>query len=133
MAESIFTSSVYIPANSTIAAHFGVTPTAANVGFFIFTLGLVFGPILGVTFSDLHGRKPIYGLSLPISCLFSMGAGLAPTFGAVLATRFFAAVSASPAVATGWFMIRDIWDVEKMKLPTMLYVLTVVGSPCLGI
>ena len=98
----------------------------------IFTLGLAFGPVLGVILSDIFGRRPIYGLALPLSCIFTMGAGLATNLSILLICRFFAAVVASPAVAIGFFMIRDMWAVEKTKLPTMLYVLGLCGGPYLG-
>ena len=98
----------------------------------LFTLGLAFGPALGVVLSDIFGRRPIYGLALPLSCIFTMGVGLSTNLGTLLICRFFAAVVASPAVAIGFFMIEDIWAVEKTKFPTMIYVLGVCGGPYLG-
>ncbi|RPB24989.1 MFS general substrate transporter [Terfezia boudieri ATCC MYA-4762] len=128
----LFAGAVYLPAHSALAVHFGVSSTVTIVGFMLFTLGLAFGPALGIILSDIFGRRPIFGLALPLSCIFTMGAGLSTNLSTLLMCRFLAAVVASPAVAIGFFMIGDMWTVEKTKFPTMIYVLGVCGGPHLG-
>ncbi|KAF8423299.1 major facilitator superfamily domain-containing protein [Tirmania nivea] len=128
----LFAGAVYLPAHSALAEQFAVSSTVTIVGFMLFTLGLVFGPALGVLLSDIIGRRPIYGLALPLSCIFTLGAGLATNLGTLFICRFFAAVVASPAVAIGFFMIGDMWTVEETKFPMMVYVLGVCGGPYLG-
>ncbi|KAF8455205.1 major facilitator superfamily domain-containing protein [Terfezia claveryi] len=128
----LFAGAVYLPAHSALAVHFGVSSTVTIMGFMLFTLGLAFGPALGIILSDIFGRRPIFGLALPLSCIFNMGAGLSTNLGTLLMCRFLAAVVASPAVAIGFFMIGDMWTVEKTKFPTMVYVLGVCGGPYLG-
>ncbi|KAF8453746.1 MFS multidrug transporter-like protein [Kalaharituber pfeilii] len=128
----VFAAAMYLPGYPALALEFQVSPTTTVSGFTLFILGLAFGPLLGVVLGDTYGRRAIYGLALPLSSLFTMGAGLANNVGAVVACRFFAAILASPAVATGWFVVADIWSLEKTNLPTMFYMYTMCGGPCLG-
>jgi len=91
-----FGSSVYTPGYPQVAREFGVSPTAALLPLSLWTLGLGFGPMLGAPASEMFGRKVVYMFSTPISLLFTMGAGLSPTFAGLVACRLLGGVFGSP-------------------------------------
>lgn len=111
-----FGSSVYTPGYPEVARDFGISSTAALLPLSVWTLGLGFGyektkrrvthyrsqadrytrPMIGAPISEMFGRKVVYMLSTPISLLFTMGAGLSPTFAGLVACRFLGGVFGSP-------------------------------------
>jgi len=91
-----FGSSVYTPGYPQVAREFGVSSTAALLPLSVWTLGLGFGPMLGAPASEMFGRKVVYTFSTPISLLFTMGAGLSPTFAGLVACRLFGGIFGSP-------------------------------------
>ena len=102
------------------------------MGLSIFMFGLLLGPTLSCIISGLWGRKVVYGIALPVSCLFTLGAGLSHNLGTLLVCRFFSAVFASPAVAVGPYMIGDMWDLESSKLAIIGYIFLQYSGPCFG-
>jgi len=91
-----FGSSVYTPGYPQVAREFGVSSTAALLPLSLWTLGLGFGPMLGAPASEMFGRKVVYMFSTPISLLFTMGAGLSPSFAGLVVCRLLGGVFGSP-------------------------------------
>lgn len=65
----------------------------------LYVVGLAFGPMLAAPMSESFGRLIVYRLSLPISMLFTLGAGFSNTFGGLLVCRFLAGTFGSPVLA----------------------------------
>ena len=69
---------------------FAVSETVATVPLTTYVLGLSFGPMLSAPISETLGRLGTYRFSLPISALFTLGAGFSPNITALCILRFFA-------------------------------------------
>lgn len=82
---------------------FGVNETTAIVPLTTYVLGLAFGPMLSAPISETLGRLGTYRFTIPISALFTLGAGFAPSIIALCILRFFAGFfgGASLAVCAG--------------------------------
>jgi MFS family permease len=85
-----FGSSVYAPGIPDIMLDFGVSEVVATLPLSTYLLGLSFGPMLSAPISETMGRLGTYRISVPISALFTLGAGFAPDFTALCLLRFFA-------------------------------------------
>lgn len=86
---------VTIPLIGDVAARFGIEPASATLtgsafGFAYAAGFLIFGPL-----SDRHGRKRVILLGLAAMALATVLVGLAPNFGALLATRAVQGLAAS--------------------------------------
>jgi MFS family permease len=70
--------------------HFAISEVIATVPLTTYVLGLSFGPMLSAPISETLGRLGTYRFSVPISALFTLGAGFAPDITALCILRFFA-------------------------------------------
>lgn len=57
--------------------------------------------MIAAPISETHGRNLVYRTSLPVSALFTLGAGFSHNFPAFLVCRFFAGCFAAPVLAVG--------------------------------
>ncbi|KAL2075992.1 hypothetical protein VTL71DRAFT_935 [Oculimacula yallundae] len=85
-----FGSSVCAPAIPDLMHDFHVSETVAILPLTTYVLGLAFGPMISAPLSETLGRLGTYRTAIPISALFSLGAGYAPNLGALCVLRFFA-------------------------------------------
>lgn len=69
---------------------FGVSEVIATVPLTTYVLGLSFGPMVSAPISETMGRLGTYHISLPISALFTLGAGFSSNITALSILRFFA-------------------------------------------
>lgn len=69
---------------------FKVSETIATVPLTTYVLGLAFGPMLSAPISEMFGRLGTYRFTVPISALFTLGAGFSPNIAALCILRFFA-------------------------------------------
>ncbi|KAI9742874.1 MAG: hypothetical protein M1818_003603 [Claussenomyces sp. TS43310] len=127
-----FASSIYTSAVPQVMEVFDVSNTAALLPFSLFLLGLAFGPILAAPLSERFGRTATYMISLPIFALFTLGAGWAQTFGALVACRLFAGIFASPPLVVGAGTNADLWQPESRAVMTTLFALCPYLGPALG-
>lgn len=111
---------------------FHVSDVAALVPFSVFLIGLGFGPVLAAPLSESFGRTSTYMISLPIFALFTLGAGFAQTFGALVACRLLAGIFASPPLVVGAGTNADLWKPEHRALATTLFALCPFFGPALG-
>lgn len=89
--------------------------------------------MIGAPISETRGRKAVYLLTLPISLIFTMGAGLAQNLETLLICRFLSGAFGSPALAVGAGTIADIWIMEEGGgLASVLVILAPFMGPALG-
>ncbi|KAE9968780.1 hypothetical protein EG328_007271 [Venturia inaequalis] len=127
-----FGSSVYTPANEEIAKHFNVSPTVALLGVTLYVIGLGFGPMLSAPASETFGRLIVYRVSLPISLLFTLGAGFSRTFYSLMICRFFAGFAGSPVLAVGAGTNADLFPPKYRAVATSSFLLAPFLGPSLG-
>jgi len=125
-------SSIYTSGLSDIMKDFDVSSTVALLGLSLYVLGLGFGPVLAAPISESLGRRSVYMISLPLSALFTLGAGFSQTFASLAICRFFAAFFGSPSLAVGAGTNVDIWAPENRAVSTVLFVLAPFAGPALG-
>src|SRR5438132_1309340 len=94
-------SSIYSPAAHEIVEQFHVSATASLLPVSLYVLGLGFGPVLAAPISETYGRMVVYRVSLPLSMLFTLGAGFSQSFASLLVCRFFAGLLGSPVLSVG--------------------------------
>ena len=125
-------SSIYTPGLPNIQAEFQVSSTVALLGLSLYVLGLAFGPVLAAPLSETLGRRAVYLTSLPLSALFTLGAGFSQTFASIAICRFFAAFFGSPTLAVGAGTSADIWPSVHRAVATSLFLLAPFAGPAFG-
>lgn len=111
-----------------VSKKFGVSVEAAYLGVTLYVLGLGFGPVLAAPMSETYGRLIVYRVTLPISMLFTLGAGFSTSFGSLLVCRFFAGLIGSPVLGVGAGTNADLFPPRLRANATMLFLL----APFLG-
>ncbi|KAI0903027.1 MFS multidrug transporter-like protein [Ustulina deusta] len=125
--------SIYSPGVPAIMDEFGVSLSVALLGLSLYALGLALGPVIGAPISEIHGRKAVYLITLPIFLLFTAGAGLAGDIQTLIVLRFLSGIFGSPSLAVGAGTAADIWDMEHGGgLASVLIVSTFFLGPSLG-
>ena len=107
-------SSLYVASVPEFEVRYHISQTLGLAGLTFYLLGL--STVVGAPLSEVFGRKIIYLTSLPLSCLFTMGVGLANGhMRIILPCRFFSGVFASPALSIASGTIMDIFDVDEVS------------------
>lgn len=101
------------PALKPIGAHFGVDSRSLQWVFTIYVLmNLVATPLMA-KLSDRVGRRPIYLLDVAFFAIGSLVAGLAPSFGVLVAGRALQGFGAGGIFPVATAVIGDTFPVEK--------------------
>jgi MFS family permease len=111
---------------------FNVSRTAALVGVTVYTLGLALGPVISAPLSETHGRKIVYLTSIPISMLFTLGAGFSKSFASLIVCRFFAGTAGSPPLAVGAGTNADLWLPHQRAAVTSVFLAAPFLGPSIG-
>ncbi|CCF55847.1 hypothetical protein KAFR_0A04120 [Kazachstania africana CBS 2517] len=124
-------SSLYVSSVTELVMRYGIDRTLALSGLTFYLLGL--STVIGAPLSEVFGRKPIYLISLPLSCLCTMGVGLSNGhMRIILPLRFLAGVFASPALSIGSGTILDIFDVDEVSVAMTFFCLAPFMGPVLA-
>lgn len=124
-------SSLYVSSVPELVARYHVDQTLAISGLTFYLLGL--STVIGAPLSEVFGRKPIYLVSLPLSCLFTMGVGLSQGhMRIILPCRFFAGAFASPAMSIASGTIMDIFDVDEVSVAMTFFCLAPFMGPVIS-
>lgn len=94
--------------------------------------GLAFGPIIAAPLSETYGRRSVYLVTLPLSLLFTLGAGFAQSFGTLLVCRLLAGIFGSPPLAVGAGTNLDLWPRIHRARTVSIYLLAPFLGPALG-
>lgn len=97
---------------------------------YVFALGL--GPVVGGPLSETIGRHLIYVGSMFLGGLFTIGAGVTHSFGALCFLRFMAGFCFSPSLAVGAGTISDMFQPAQRGLPSTFFVLMPFLGPGFG-
>ncbi|KAF1812119.1 MFS general substrate transporter [Eremomyces bilateralis CBS 781.70] len=127
-----FGTSVYTPAIAEIIEVFNISRTVAILPLTFYTLGLAFGPMISAPISETFGRRIVYRVTLPVSMLFTLGAGFSQTFVAFCVCRFFAGTAGSAVLAVGAGTNADLWPPHIRAVATSLFITCPFLGPSLG-
>lgn len=130
--HSTFASSVYTPSVVEVSKHFHVSVEAATLPLTLYVLGLGFGPIISAPLSETFGRKIVYQTLLPISLLFTLGAGCAHNIGTLLVCRFLAGLIGSGALAIGAGTNSDLNPPLTRGPASAVFLLAPFAGPAFG-
>ena len=119
---------VTIPLTAGIAARFGVSSEAAaltgTVFGVVYALGvLIFGPL-----SDRHGRRRVIVLGLAATALATALAGIAPSFGLLLAARAAQGLAASAFPAAALSLVAETLPDRQRPLGLALISFAFLGA-----
>lgn len=132
MQPSSFSSSVYTPARDQVQSEFGVSEELALLPFILFLLGLAFGPLIAAPSSETFGRRAVYQTCIPISAMFTIGAGFSQSLTSLSACRFFAGLFCSPGLSVGTGAISDLWTSDQRGIAMAAYFTMPLLGPAMG-
>ena len=115
-----------------VAIEFNVSLTVALLGISLYVLGLAFGPILAASITEASGRLAVYGLSIPLTAAFTLGAGFSPNMASLATCRFLAGCFGSPCLAVGASSIAELWPPVTRAMAISFYVLAPILGAALG-
>lgn len=127
-----FASSVYTSGSADVSEHFGVSRTVSLLGLSLFLWGLGLGAIIAAPVSEYYGRKIVYLTTVPIFGLFILASGLAQSFAALAACRFFSGFFGSAVVSVGGGTNADIWQPALAGFVYPFYFVSPFIGPALG-
>jgi DHA1 family bicyclomycin/chloramphenicol resistance-like MFS transporter len=104
------TTDLYLPALPTIAAHFAVSPGAAQSTLSVLILCFGIGQLVCGPLSDRYGRKPVLLSGLTLYSAASVSSALAPTIEWLVASRAVQGLAMAAAVTGARSIIRDLYE-----------------------
>jgi len=111
---------------------FDVGATVALLPLALWVLGLAFGPMIAAPISETAGRLVVYRISIPLSMLFTLGAGFSQTLAQLCILRFFAGMLGSPILAVGAGSNTDVWPAKNRATANSFFALAPFLGPALG-
>ncbi|KAJ5166286.1 uncharacterized protein N7482_005067 [Penicillium canariense] len=136
IASAAFTTSVGLsilsPAHSEFMEEFGVSSTVAILPLSLYVLALGLGPVVGGPLSETVGRYPVYIGTISLGTLFTLGAGLSPTFAGLCVLRFLAGFCYAPSLSIAAGTINETFRPVNRAIPSTIFILTPFLGPGLG-
>lgn len=115
-----------------MAERFQVGTTKALLPLTLYVYGLAFGPIIAAPLSEMYGRRFVYLFTLPVSMVFTIGAGFAKSFETLLVCRLLEGTFGSPPLAVGSGTNLDLWSRINLANMDSVYLVTPFLGPALG-
>jgi DHA1 family bicyclomycin/chloramphenicol resistance-like MFS transporter len=126
----------YLPSIPAIGRAFAVGPLAVQQTLSVFLFTFAFMMLFYGTLSDSFGRRPVILAALAVYTVASLGAALAPTFGALLACRALQGLAAGAGSVIGQAIVQDRFSgaqAQKMMSQIMMvFGLAPAIAPVLG-
>ena len=136
-----YTAGSYAAAAEQLMAKWDISQVAFNIGITTFTTGFSIAPMVLAPFSEINGRKPVFvatGVSTFLSILpnrvtltpkctqvlfvvCQLCCAVTPTYGGMLAARFFAGVGGSTFSTMVGGVVSDIYHTEDRNTPMALF------------
>jgi MFS transporter, DHA1 family, multidrug resistance protein len=131
-----FAIDMYLPALPAISANLGASTAATQATLMAFFMAfgicqIAYGPV-----SDMMGRKPPLYFGLCLFLVASIGCGLSPTIGWLIAFRFIQGVGASAIMVVPRAIIRDLHTgidaARLMSLVMLVFSVSPILAPLTG-
>lgn len=123
---------MYLPSLPTIAADFGVAPSATQWTLTSFFIGMALGQAVYGPLADRYGRKPPLYVGLLVYIVASVGCALAPNATTLMAARFIQAVGGCAGVVIARAVVRDRFDARTSARIYSLLMLVMGLAPILA-
>ncbi len=102
----------------------------------VFLGGIAIGSLLPGSLADRFGRRPVLFAALAMYMVMSLACALAPSFEAMIAFRFIAAMGSGALAVIPLAMIRDRFEGDKMarlqSTMSMIFMVVPMIAPTLG-
>jgi DHA1 family multidrug resistance protein-like MFS transporter len=132
----VFTQGWVATCDSTVgklaAKEYHVSPTAETVSTAIFMVGLSAGALFAGPLSETVGRNPMYLASTVLMMAFTLGAALAPNYGALLAFRFLSGIASSPSLSIYGGTLADLFDEKGRRAVWPVFSISPLLGPVLA-
>ncbi|WRT66815.1 uncharacterized protein IL334_003778 [Kwoniella shivajii] len=105
-----FASSVSASSENGVMEEFGCSNVAATASTGIFLVGMGLGAMPQAPLSELHGRLPVYLITILLATIFEIASALAPNIAGLLILRFIAGFFSSAPLSNAGGTLNDIGD-----------------------
>ncbi len=116
----------YLPSIPAIGRHFEVGPVAVQQTLSLFLFCFAFMMLFYGTLSDSFGRRPVILVALALYTVASLGAALAPSFGALLVARALQGLAAGAGSVVGAAIVQDRFSGAQAQ-KVMAHIMMVFG------
>ncbi|XPS74614.1 Synaptic vesicle transporter SVOP [Ascochyta lentis] len=100
-----------------VSETFHVSEEVSLLTITLFVIGFGVGPMAFAPFSEIWGRRPIYGVTLFFAVVFTIPGAVAQNIGTLLVTRFIAGVAFSAPMSLVGGTLADLWKNEERGVP----------------
>ena len=94
--------------------------------------GLALGSVVLSSLSEIHGRRPIYIISVLLFALFILPVALAKNIETILISRFFGGFFGGTMIASAPGSVTDVTDDQHRALALSFWSLGTMNGPVLG-
>ena len=105
-----------LPSLALIQADLNASQTSTAATIAIFLAGFSTAPLFVGPLADRFGRKPVLIVGLALFTVCGLGAGFAPSIGALLGFRLFQGAGAGAVGILPRAIVRDLFDVRESRL-----------------
>lgn len=114
------------------ATAFHVSETAETCATGLFLIGLSTGCLIAGPLSETYGRNPVYLFSSFAFLCFTLGAALAPNFGAQITFRFLGGACSSPTLSIYGGTLADLFTTRERSYVWPYFALSPLLGPVLS-
>jgi multidrug resistance protein len=100
-----------------VSETFNVSEEVSLLTITLFVVGFGVGPMAFAPFSEIFGRRPVYGITLALAVIFTIPGAVAQNIGTLLVTRFIAGVAFSAPMSLVGGTLVDLWKNEERGVP----------------
>jgi multidrug resistance protein len=100
-----------------VSETFNVSEEVSLLTITLFVVGFGVGPMAFAPFSEIFGRRPVYGFTLALAVIFTIPGAVAQNIGTLLVTRFIAGVAFSAPMSLVGGTLVDLWKNEERGVP----------------
>lgn len=105
----------------TLTEKWHISYVAYNVGIAVFTYGFAIAPMVLAPFSEINGRRPVFIASGLLFVVCQMCCALTPSYGGMVAARFFLGVGGSTFSTMVGGILADIWATADRNTAMVLF------------
>ena len=116
-----YTAGSYAAAADQLMGKWDISRVAFNVGITTFTTGFSVAPMVLAPFSELNGRKPVFIATGVLFVICQLCCAVTPSYGGMLAARFFTGVGGSTFSTMVGGVVSDIYHTEHRNTPMALF------------